>query len=252
MSGLWVLSERMLRHALRVPIFLALALIQPLLWLTLFGSLFSGLGRLPIFGSGGYLAYLTPGIAVMSAVFGAGYSGLQLLRDLERGFVDTLFTTPTGVVAIALAPAVQTAVTTSIQVMAIVLIGVALAAYPTNLGLALPAMAALGFVVGFSFAALSNALAIASRQPSAVLGTINFLLLPLLFTSSLLMSPEGMPKWMRSAAIVNPVDWAGSIGRSFYHMADPNLTRHIVLLVLFALAMGVLSVMSVRAYRASL
>ena len=50
-----------------------------MVWLLLFGQLFSGVAELPGFGGGTYLDYLTPGVVVMTAMFSAGWTGMAFI-----------------------------------------------------------------------------------------------------------------------------------------------------------------------------
>jgi len=62
-------SGRHLRAFVRQPWFVGVAIIQPVIWLLLFGALFSGITKLPGFGSSaGYIDYLVPGVLVMTAI----------------------------------------------------------------------------------------------------------------------------------------------------------------------------------------
>ena len=61
---------------LRQPAFVAITLVQPVIWLLLFGALFKGVTQIPGFAGGTYLDYLTPGIIVMMAISSAGWTGM--------------------------------------------------------------------------------------------------------------------------------------------------------------------------------
>ena len=62
------LTGRRMEVFIQAPVFLFATLIQPAIWLFLFGNLFRKVVDLPGFGSGNYLTYLVPGVVVMSAV----------------------------------------------------------------------------------------------------------------------------------------------------------------------------------------
>src|SRR5262249_5005158 len=62
----WViLTARYLRQLYRVPVVIFMTLIQPVIWLLLFGALFKRVAEIPGFGGGNYITYLTPGVVIM-------------------------------------------------------------------------------------------------------------------------------------------------------------------------------------------
>ena len=73
----WQISLRYLRALARQPAFLGIALVQPIIWLLLFGQLFRAVVDIPGFapGSGSDLEFITPGVIVMTALFSSGWAG---------------------------------------------------------------------------------------------------------------------------------------------------------------------------------
>src|SRR5579872_6733636 len=58
------------------PLYIAFTLVQPIIWLVLFGQLFKKIVLLPGFGASAYVDFLTPGVVIMTVLFGAGWSGM--------------------------------------------------------------------------------------------------------------------------------------------------------------------------------
>ena len=69
-----------LRQLWRQPWWIAVSLVQPVIWLLLFGALFQSVADLPGFGSDDYIVYLAPGIVIMTAFFSAGWTGWACSR----------------------------------------------------------------------------------------------------------------------------------------------------------------------------
>jgi ABC-2 type transport system permease protein len=65
------LTLRQLRELLRQPWYVAITLVQPVIWLLLFGELYKRVVEIPGFGGGNYINFLTPGIVIMTALFSA-------------------------------------------------------------------------------------------------------------------------------------------------------------------------------------
>src|SRR5439155_314039 len=85
------------RHLLnlwRQPIWIAVTLVQPVVWLLLYGALFKSVTRIPGFHSTSYIQFLTPGIVVMSALFSAGWSGMAVIDDIDKGILDRFLVSP--------------------------------------------------------------------------------------------------------------------------------------------------------------
>ena len=88
----WMVVRQM-RNLMREPIWIALLLIQPMIWLLLYGQLFS---RVPVLrgGASTYVEFLLPGIVVMNAFFGGTWAGMAMISDLDRHVVDRFLATP--------------------------------------------------------------------------------------------------------------------------------------------------------------
>ncbi|MCL2554577.1 MAG: ABC transporter permease [Actinomycetia bacterium] len=249
----WFMTQRQLTAILRQPAYLVITLIQPVIWLFLFGSLFRKVVELPGFGTGSYLDYLVPGVVVMSAVSSNMWAGMGTLEEIERGTLNRFLTTPVSRAALMNANVVQQGISTAIQSVVIVLLGkIGGADYPGGIG-GLLILVVASIVLGTVFGACSNALGMLVRQRESIIGINSFLLLPLTFLSSAFMAPALMPSWMRHVADFNPINWALVAGRSAMS-ADPDwgdvLSRGGALLALGVAAVW-LSTLSFRSYQKS-
>src|SRR3954463_15103881 len=93
-SDTWALTIRDLLRLWRQPWFIAIVLVQPVIWLLLFGSLFQKVVEIPGFQGGDYRQYLVPGVLVMTAFFSSGWNGMSTIADLDRGVPDRLLVSP--------------------------------------------------------------------------------------------------------------------------------------------------------------
>src|SRR5918995_4340074 len=115
-----------LRQLWRQPWWIAVSLVQPVIWLLLFGALFESVADLPGFGSGSYIEFLAPGIVIMTAFFSAGWTGMGLLEDLDRGVTERLLVSPVSRPALLAGRVVQQTITMVIQ--SLIMVGIALLA----------------------------------------------------------------------------------------------------------------------------
>ncbi len=212
----WFLFQKYMRLSLRMPLWTLFGLVQPLIWLLLFGQLFSGMDRLPAFGGTRYIDYLTPGLLVMTVLFGSSWAGVSLLREITMGTVEKMLVTSVSRVAIVLSRVLHAAVLTLVQ-CAIILAAAALlsARLPSINGLIAAGLLLLLLAVGF--ASISNGLALLLRreEPLVVMG--NMMTLPLMFFSTAFVPGVFLPKWMSWFATINPVQHAVEGVRLAFH-----------------------------------
>ena len=209
----WFMTVRHLRNLFRQPAWIAISLIQPIVWLLLYGALFRKIVEIPGFGANSYIDFLTPGIVVMTCLFSAGWSGMGLIDDIDRGVVDRFLVSPASRGSLISGRLIQGAMVGVIQAVIIIVLGLLVGAtYPGGIaGLVMLTLCAV--LLGTAIGALSNAVALLSRREETMIAVSNFVLLPLTFLSSVFMAQALMPGWMQSVAKYNPVNWAVQAGR---------------------------------------
>ncbi len=198
----------------RLAALLVITLVQPVIWLFLFGSLFRNIVALPGFGATSYLDYLVPGVVVMSAVSSNMWSGMGAIEEIDRGTLNRFLVTPVRRSAITNGGVIEQAVSTAVQSVLIVAIGwLAGAQYPAGAG-GVAVLIVASVLLGTVFSALSTTMGLLVRQRETIIGLSVFLLLPLTFLSSAFMVRGLMPGWIQHAASANPVNWAVTAART--------------------------------------
>ncbi|MGA9597925.1 MAG: ABC transporter permease [Acidimicrobiia bacterium] len=204
----WWMTQRRLMAFVRQPAYLFITLIQPVVWLFLFGSLFERITELPGFGTGSYLDYLVPGIVVMNAVSSNIWAGMAMLEEIDRGTLNRFLVTPIHRTAILNGTTVEQSVGTAIQSTLIVLLGWAAgASYPGGVS-GVIALIVLAMLLGTVFGGFSTAIGMLARERETIIGLSMMTLLPLTFLSTVFMADQLMPSWIRTVARYNPVNWA--------------------------------------------
>lgn len=249
-----LLTGRSLRTLSRQPAYLLFTLVQPMIWLLLFGQLFRRVAELPGFGGGNYLDYLTPGVVVMTAMMSAGWAGTSIVQDMDRGVMDRTLTSPIRRPALVAAGLAHQALISVVQSLIMFATGLlAGARYPGGYrGLLVVLLCAV--LIALIFGGLSNAVALVVHQQEALIAVAQFLVLPLAFLSSIMMAPALMPSWVSRAARYNPVDWAAVASREAL-TAAPDwglILGRIGLLAALALLMAWLAARAYRAHQRSL
>jgi len=204
---------RQLRNLMREPIWILMMIIQPLLWLLLYGQLFSKVTPLRA-GAASYLEFITPGIVCMNAFFGGMWSGMAMINDLDRHVIDRFLATPASRLAIVLSQVVRAGITAVLQALLLLLIGLALGVrvHGGVLGwlVVLLATALLASV----FAGFSHGIALLLRRQASMIASANMVGLPLMFLSSILVTTALMPGWIKAIARFNPVNWGVNAARN--------------------------------------
>lgn len=248
----WQLTLRRLRYSWRMPVWVVATLSQPLIWLLLFGQLFQNMVRIPGFPTDSYIQFFSPGVLVMTALFGSAWSGMGILNDYQSGVVDKYLVTPVSRVAIILGPVLDAAVTVIVQTL--IILGVALlvgAHVAAGVGGAIAAVA-VAALLGAAFAALSNGLAVLLQRDEPMIAILNFLLLPLTFLSTAMLPSFLIPGWIAGVARFNPVNWAVEATRSLIvgGWTWGLIGRDLALLAAFAALLVLLATGAFRARRA--
>ncbi len=250
------LTARAVRTLLRQPAYLAITLVQPVIWLLLFGQLFRNVVRIPGFtaASGSYLEFITPGVIVMTALFSSGWAGTVYIEDMDRGVMDRLLASPVRRGAMIVGTLAYQSLTTTVQTL--IVFGIAYASGARfdggAVGVLVTVLAAC--LISVVIASFSNAIALLVRQQEALIGISQFIVLPLQFLSSSIMDTRVSPAWVRHVARYNPVDWATTAARSALsgHAEWGAILPRLGFLLALAVAMGRLATRAFRSYQRSL
>jgi len=154
---------RQARNLQREPIWIAMMIIQPMLWLVLYGQLFSKVGAQG-HGTGSYVEFLTPGVVCMNAFFGGTWAGMAMIADLDRHVVDRFLATPTSRLAIVLSQVVRSGLIAMIQALVILLVGFALGVRVHGGALGVVVLFATAGLVSMVFSGVSHGIALLVRR----------------------------------------------------------------------------------------
>ncbi|AHB87975.1 ABC type tranport system permease component YCF38 [Thermosynechococcus sp. NK55a] len=232
------LTRRLFIQLQRRPSTLVAGVVQPLIWLVLFGALFQNVPQ-GLFGeSTSYGQFLCAGIIVFTAFSGALNAGLPVMFDREFGFLNRLLVAPLASrFSIVLASALFITTLSLIQVVAIASLG-------ALLGTGLPNLAGIGVVLAtvlilvFGVTALSLGLTFALPGHIELLAVIFVINLPLLFASTALVPLSFMPRWLQWIASLNPLSLAIEPIRYVYLHPDWRLSDVVMVAPWGSLSLG--------------
>jgi ABC-2 type transport system permease protein len=217
------LTSRLFIQLQRRPTTLIAGIIQPLMWLVLFGALFKNVPA-GLFGtSQSYGQFLSAGVIVFTAFSGALNAGLPVMFDREFGFLNRLLVAPLASrFSIVLASAAFITTLSLIQTLAIMVLSFFMGAgLPNALGLGIVAVIVLLLVLGVT--ALSLGLSFALPGHIELIAVIFVTNLPLLFASTALVPLAFMPTWLQVVASLNPLSFAIEPIRYLYLHQDWSL-----------------------------
>jgi len=243
------LTKRLFLQLARRPSTLVAGVLQPLIWLILFGALFANApdGLLP--GGMSYGRFLGAGVIVFTAFSGALNAGLPVMFDREFGFLNRLLVAPLrSRSSIVLASVLYITVLSLLQSLAI-MITAALLGYGWPGGAGLLLVVATLLLLVFAVTALSLGMAFALPGHIELIAVIFVANLPLLFASTALAPLSFMPSWLGWLAALNPLTFAiepiraaysGSLDLSAVLLEAPygDVTGFACLLVLLVLTVG--------------
>lgn len=227
--GLWALTNRDLRKWYTNPVQLFVSLIQPIIWLGLFGKALnfttfissSGIPKsaqdailVSYFGTTSYFSFLSCGMLAFIVLFTSAFSGMSVVFDRRFGFLDKALSTPVARGTIVMAKILQSVGRSLVQAGIVLIIAVILG-METNHFTAQGVFGAfvVVFLMGTGLSALFTMLALRSADWQTQMAIINLLNLPLLFASNALFPLKIMPTWLQDVVRVNPVSYANDATR---------------------------------------
>lgn len=203
---------RELRPTLRYPLGLVFGMVQPVIFLVLFGSLLSGVAW---GGDGTAWQWFVPGILIMMGLSSTVSAGYMLLTEITGGSLDRMLVTPVTRVAILVGRTMKDVVMLLAQSLLIIVV-----VLPFGFDLHVVGTVSALFlltVIGVGLGAYSCALAVAARKQESLFYVIQqTLLFPLLMLSGVLLPMESAPAWLRAISRVNPLTYIVDAERALF------------------------------------
>jgi len=214
----WTLYIRQIKKLSRQPTVIVFAVIQPIIWLGLFGQMFSRMADFPTvsqqIGKVSYFQFFIPTVMLQSVLFGAGQSGVGIISDISSGYLDKLLTTPVNRAAILMGRLLGDLTRMMIQVTIVILVGWSLGrfqdpsvVFANGIGGILAAMLVV-LLLGTMLIGFNIFIGLLTKNTEATFMIGNFTVIPLLFVSSAMLPLSLLPKWMQTVAKLNPVTYA--------------------------------------------
>jgi ABC-2 type transport system permease protein len=208
----YTVFARALRMSLRNPAWLVISLLQPILYIVLFGPLLEPLsGQL---GSGNAYQLFVPGILVQLGIFGALFVGFGLIAEYRAGVIESQRVTPASRTALLLGRVLRDVAVLLVQGTVLVLVSIPLGLRAPVVGVVLTLLVIA--LLGAAFAAVSYALALTLKSEDAFAPLLNAVVLPVLLLSGILLPMTLAPGWLQAVSDVNPLKHVVSGARAFF------------------------------------
>ncbi|MCA1727339.1 MAG: ABC transporter permease [Actinobacteria bacterium] len=239
----------------RTPQYLVFSTIQPVIFVLMFRYVFGGAIRgLP--NDVRYVDWLIPGIFVQTSVFGAMGSAIGLATDLKSGLLERFRSLPMAPSAVMAGRTLSDLGRNFFVVLLMLLVGFAVGFRFQNGVLGLAAGMLLVLFFGYVFSWVFASLGLIAGDPETAQAAAFPMMAPLVFASSVFVSPSTMPGWLRGFAEHQPVSVFAQAVRALCLGGDRiNVDTTSVVLQALAWGVGILLVfvpLSVRRYRKAL
>jgi ABC-2 type transport system permease protein len=236
----WLIFRRDMKAALRNPTWIMIGIMQPLLYLFLFGPLMvramqaQGLSEVD-----GWML-LTPALIAQLALFGSSFVGFGLLADYRSGVVERFRVTPVSRAALLLGKVLASALQAVVQALLIIALAYLAFDLDAPVGGVLLSLVIV-FLLAVSLASCSYALALTLKSEETFPALLNAVLIPLLLLSGILLPITAgvAPQWLYTVSQLNPFRHVVDVERNSFRgdfTMDALFTGSVVVLVMAAVS----------------
>jgi ABC-2 type transport system permease protein len=233
-----VVFRRQIRMNLRNPAWVLIGVMQPVLYLVLFGPLLEPLvGQFGTSSDNAY-TFLVPGLLVQLGMFGAFFAGFSLIGEWREGVIEAERVTPANRSALLVGRLARDLLQLLVQALILVGLGYAMGLRGSVGGVVLGIVITL--LVGGACAAASNALALTTKSEDVMAPVINVVMMPILLLSGILLPMTIGADWLKSISDFMPFRYIVDAVRDVFageFGADAVVWGTGWAVVLFALAM---------------
>ncbi len=225
----WLIYRRSLRLTLRQPVWVAMGIFQPILYLVLFGPLLEGATGATGSTANAYNWFI-PGLLVQTAMFAAAFAGFGLVAELRYGVVERMRVTPMSRFAMLAGRSLRDVTIMLVQATLMIVIAI-----PFGLDLVpFGALTTLGLLalVALAFSLLSYTLALVVKTEDALAPIVQGVALPLLLLSGILLPMTLAPDWLQTLSNLNPLTHAVDASRALFNgqWGDPEVALGVTIM----------------------
>lgn len=210
----WVMLVRSLRYTWRKPSLLIMGLLQPVLYLALFGPLLNNLSGAPGLSGRSAWAVFVPGLLVQQAVFSSVFVGISILSERRSGALDRMAVSGADSLGLLLGRLGRDVLVLLAQSLLLCAGAVIAGLRVSPVGLA--ATLAMLAVTGLAVAAFSYGIALRLQTEMAFAQMVNLFTLPVVLLSGVLLPMTLAPTWLRDLSQANPLSHVVNGARALF------------------------------------
>ncbi|MBZ5738256.1 ABC transporter permease [Nocardioides mangrovi] len=190
-----IVFRRQIRMNLRNPAWVLIGIMQPVLYLVLFGPLLEPLVDQFGVSTDNAYTFLVPGLLVQLGMFGAFFAGFGLIGEWREGVIEAERVTPAARSALLVGRLMRDVLQLFVQALILVGLGYLMGMRGSAAGVVLGIVITL--LIGGACAAASNALALTTKSEDVMAPVINIVMMPVLLLSGILLPMTIGPEWLQ-------------------------------------------------------
>lgn len=195
-----------LHKLVRDPTELLTRAVQPVLWLLIFGQVFTRIRAIPT-GSLSYLEFMAPGVLAQSVLFSAIFYGIAIIWERDLGVAHKLLVSPAPRSTLVLGKGLSAGLRGLSQAVIIVLVALLLGVRVRTDPLAILGVCVTVMLGSALFSTFSLVVACLVKTRERFMGIGQVLTMPLFFASNAIYPISLMPGWLQYIARVNPLTY---------------------------------------------
>ncbi len=240
------LEVRKLRHD---PTDLIVRAVQPVLWLLIFGQVFTRIRGIPTNGLP-YLDFMAAGILAQSVLFVSIFSGgMSLIWERDLGLAHKFLVSPTPRAAIVLGKGIASGVRCLSQVFVVYLLSLVLGVQLNFSAIAMLGVLLIVMLGAACFSIFSIIVACLVKSREGFNGMGQLLTMPLFFASNAIYPIEIMPPWLQFVSHINPLTYQVDALRSVMLLNGTSIYGYGFDTAVLVLVLIVLTFIGGRLYR---
>lgn len=211
---IFAIVEMDIRKLIHDPFELFTRMIQPAIWLLIFGQAMAKAKAVPT-GSLSYLDFIAPGILAQSILFISIFFGISLIWERDMGVLQKILVSPAPRSILVIGRAIAAGVRGISQIFIIYFLS-----FMLDINLRFDFLAIIGVLATVMlgaaiFSTFSLIIAAIVKKRERFMGIGQVLTMPLFFASNALYPIDMMPKWLQKVSLVNPLTYQVDALRNF-------------------------------------